>query len=82
MIGSQDDQMIEVLDLSVRLYGYLKRYGIVYVRDIFMLNKGALMGFLKADEGYYQELKKCLIQRGFMSQDQLIGPFSSEEVEE
>lgn len=81
MINRQDDKRIEVLDISVHLYGYLTRSGIVYVRDIFTLSKRALLEILKANDAYYQELQMRLIQRGFMSQDHLIGPFSAEEVE-
>lgn len=74
-----DTPLIDVLDLSIRPYGYLKRSGITHVHQIFSLSKDALMSILQSNVEYYQELQIRLIQRGFMDQNDLKGPFIDEE---
>ncbi|MDQ6659402.1 MAG: hypothetical protein M3Z24_00385 [Chloroflexota bacterium] len=42
-VGQEDDRPIEMLDLSVRAYNCLKRKNIMYVSQIFTLNKETML---------------------------------------
>lgn len=78
-MNQMDSPLIDVLDLPIQPYGYLKRGGVTHVQQIFTLSRQQLMDVLQSNVEYYQELKTRLIQRGFMNQEHPKGPFADEE---
>ncbi len=70
------DTPIEELNLSVRTYNCLKRSNITKVGQILMMDEKDLLSVRNFGRKSYDELRAQLINHGFMSTNQPIGPFA------
>jgi DNA-directed RNA polymerase subunit alpha len=70
------DTPIEELNLSVRTYNCLKRSNITKVGQILSMDEKDLLSVRNFGRKSYDELRQQLINHGFMSANQPIGPFA------
>lgn len=69
---------IETLDLSVRAYNCLKRANINTVGVLLALTRQQLLSVRNFGMSCYVEARRQLIERGYMSEEEPIGPFIDE----
>lgn len=67
---------IEDLNLTVRTYNCLKRSNITKVGQILMMDEKDLLSVRNFGRKSYDELRQKLIDHGFMSSAQPVGPFA------
>ncbi len=70
------DTPIEELNLSVRTYNCLKRSNITKVGQILSMDEKDLLSVRNFGRKSYDELRQQLINHGFMSAGQPVGPFA------
>ena len=70
------DTPIEELNLSVRTYNCLKRSNITKVGQILMMDEKDLLSVRNFGRKSYDELRAQLINHGYMSANNPVGPFS------
>lgn len=73
------DQPIEALNLNIRAYSCLKHAGIHTIGQLLGLSKRQLLSVRNFGQRSYDEVKGKLIKGGFMSHDNLIGPFAEDK---